>query len=758
MQRLFRIATIIAPGILFLKLLRACLRRPKWVLALSAVLFSLSLLKLNQLQVMISIPEMLSKESEERQSVDMIQESFAVGEPVAVLFSQRTGQPLTNRDLCAIKTWLHGYEFQHQQTTSLLSPFKVARASLETQSYLFYRSPLAHVCDLPPFETAASEQWAQDNPKSLLLSSDASTLVAEIQFLKDKTFHGPYGQYKFEDVKSMRASLDTHFSSSQPIAYRLQSAGSFKLHFIESMIKDGSLNLIILGILLILMRVFYGTWKSGLLLAGTLFVTTLFIVGLMAWVGTPLDVLSTSLFVILSLAAAEDFIYLTHLQRSSKDKHWRVPYREMILPSFYTSLTTFVGFFSLTLSDILPIQRLGFWAGIGCMVEWAVTLFLLPALISCFPRFRYWIKGSISPLEKHVTKLLNRRVSTKILVASLAVMVLSVHSIFTIKSTDAIDKMWSPSHPFNESLAFVQNKFAWRSTVDVVFPGDLNQLQIQTMMRTIGTHRNVVNQDDPWTQLDRFTSKVTAPDVQALARREAAQSDYFGRYFSHSGSWTRVVYYLNTTNLDDLLSFKQHVLATCGDHACKVSGEGVALASFSNKVIQTLIHSFIVSLVIVACLLLSLFYACGIKQAVPILISSFWGPVVLLAFTNILLGGVNFVTCVFASVLVGLAGDSAIQFIFSRQAKNSLQSGIADRQGGALVVSLTLSLASLAYLNSSYEQPKTLGVLFCLGYIVLLFGDVVILKALLQLHWFQKKIPAPAAPDKSLGGAYVTSN
>lgn len=758
MQRLFRVATIIAPGILFLKILRACVRRPKLVLTVFTVLFSVSLLKLNQLQVIVSIPEMLAKESDERRSIDMIQKSFSVGEPVAVLFSQREGAAFTNHDLCEIKRWLHTYEFQHMQSVAVLSPFKVTRANVEHHSYLQYRSPLARVCDLPPEETAASEQWAKDNPKSLLLSSDASTFVAEIQLLKDENFHGPYGHYKFEEVKQIRASLENSFGSASSVAFRLQSGGAFKLHFIESMIEDGSLNLIILAIILLLMRIFYGTWKSGLLLAGTLMITTLLVIGLMAWAGTPLDVLSTSLFVILSLAAAEDFIYLTHLQRASAGKHWRTPYREMILPSFYTSLTTFIGFFSLTLSDILPIQRLGFWAGIGCMIEWVVTLFLLPALMAFAPRLRSWVKGPTSLLERQVTKLLNRRVSSKILVASLAIMALSVPSIFTIKSTDAIDKMWSSSHPFNESLSYVQRKFSWRSTVDVVFPGELNTQQIQEMMKTIGTHPNVVNQDDPWTQLERFTSKLETPEVKELARREATSSEYFGRYFSHEANWTRIIYYLNSTDLNALLSFQKHVLNTCGDHPCKVSGEGIALASFSHKVIQTLIHSFVVSLVIVACLLLSLFYACGVKQALPILISSFWGPVVLLAFTNILLGGVNFVTCVFASVLVGLAGDSAIQFIFSRKAKASLHAGIDDRQGGALIVSLTLALGSLAYLNSSYEQPKTLGILFCLGYLVLLFGDVVILKALLQVKWLHGKETRPSRSKETTGDAYAASH
>ena len=55
------------------------------------------------------------------------------------------------------------------------------------------------------------------------------------------------------------------------------------------------------------------------------------------------------------------------------------------LPVFLTSVTTAVGFFSLTVSDIVPMRMLGYTGGIGTLFAFALSMAVIPALLSLIP-------------------------------------------------------------------------------------------------------------------------------------------------------------------------------------------------------------------------------------------------------------------------------------------------------------------------------------------------------------------------------------
>lgn len=55
------------------------------------------------------------------------------------------------------------------------------------------------------------------------------------------------------------------------------------------------------------------------------------------------------------------------------------------LPVFLTSITTAVGFLSLTTSAIDPVNKLGYTAGIGAMLAYLLSMTLVPAVLSLLP-------------------------------------------------------------------------------------------------------------------------------------------------------------------------------------------------------------------------------------------------------------------------------------------------------------------------------------------------------------------------------------
>ena len=136
-------------------------------------------------------------------------------------------------------------------------------------------------------------------------------------------------------------------------------------------------------------------------------------------------------------------------------------------------------------------------------------------------------------------------------------------------------------------------------------------------------------------------------------------------------------YILNTTNTEKIndLRIKSNL---CPTNLCWIGGEIVAFADFSKSLIQTLFDSFFISLILVGIVIFYLAWASGIKNYFSLIISSFWGPAVILCLIYAFDLSINFVTCIIASTLVGLTGDNAIQFIFASK-NQELELGMKSR-------------------------------------------------------------------------------
>jgi len=52
-----------------------------------------------------------------------------------------------------------------------------------------------------------------------------------------------------------------------------------------------------------------------------------------------------------------------------------------LIPTFLTSVSTMIGFFSLTFTELVPVRQLGILAGIGCFYAWFITIFLMAPLL-----------------------------------------------------------------------------------------------------------------------------------------------------------------------------------------------------------------------------------------------------------------------------------------------------------------------------------------------------------------------------------------
>ncbi len=113
--------------------------------------------------------------------------------------------------------------------------------------------------------------------------------------------------------------------------------------------------------------------------------------GIMYLTGTKISMLGTSIPIVIVAIGVADGIhvlaeYYFQLQRGKKKREAVIlTMEEMNTPIIMTSVTTFVGFLALAVSEIIPIREYGVFVGIGVMIAMVFSLAFIPAMLILLP-------------------------------------------------------------------------------------------------------------------------------------------------------------------------------------------------------------------------------------------------------------------------------------------------------------------------------------------------------------------------------------
>lgn len=138
-------------------------------------------------------------------------------------------------------------------------------------------------------------------------------------------------------------------------------------------------------VVLFLLIAFKSTW--GLMVPQVVIVGSMvWIVGYMALINEPLNILLTILPSIMFVVSMSDVVHLVskyiELLRQGHQKFEAIiiSFKEIGIATFLTSLTTAIGFFSLYFVNVIPIQTFGLYTGIGVLMAFVLTFASLPFL------------------------------------------------------------------------------------------------------------------------------------------------------------------------------------------------------------------------------------------------------------------------------------------------------------------------------------------------------------------------------------------
>lgn len=134
----------------------------------------------------------------------------------------------------------------------------------------------------------------------------------------------------------------------------------------------------------------------------------------------------------------------------------------LFTPMLYTSLTTAVGFASLALAPIPPVQVFGLFVAFGVLVAWGLSVTFIPAYImfikeSSLERFGSLHDGSEKRKGSMLTRILGiigtmtHRYSGAITILTVLSILIAIYGILQININDNPVKWFTPSHPIRVS-------------------------------------------------------------------------------------------------------------------------------------------------------------------------------------------------------------------------------------------------------------------------------------------------------------------
>lgn len=650
-------------------------------------------------------------------------ESFKDQNDLTIIFKNKQNIPLTANDVCAIERWLSQEKMGNPDVDTVISPFDL-RAPRWDGPRLWHQRVVEFQCD--KFD-AVDLKAVRNSPGGLQATNEAGTdYLVNISLAKAQQAT-IFGEFDGNSVDRILESIKGKLLAVQSdLAVHLAGRAAALWHLRNMFLADWFGNPLVFFLILVFFRLFFGTWRSGLIFSLTLILTGLFVYGSMALVGSPVNFLTNNVFLITCIAGIEDFLFVLHHNRSKKSSLIE-SFRALLVPSFFTSLTTVVGFGSLLLSDIKMVRSFGAWSAFGSIVEWVVTFLLIPPLLQKRDlRLVKFEKSSLAFLRK-IDPLAAR---PRMIFLSMALLILSIGSIPRIHFDYDPRKDFPDGHLATRDSKYLQESRHWTGTISLVFPDSEDEAAIQTTLGVIRSHQNIAAIDDPLNILNRLSAHQD-PAIKKMIEREFRSSATFKKFYSDRRE-LRAVIYLKEISLQALAETQSFIESSCELTKCFPTGELLVVREFSEQVSKTLFESFFGSLILVSLIIFGLSVALGANRKFRLLYSVIWCPMVMIGLLVFFQVPINFITVVFAAVLVGLTGDNAIQFLFANKS-DDLSQGVDAMGLGALQLLVLLVACSLVFLSFTMVPMKVLGILFAVGFLASWIGDIWLLRGLLKV-------------------------
>ncbi|EDP72758.1 exporters of the RND superfamily-like protein [Flavobacteriales bacterium ALC-1] len=600
---------------------------------------------------------------------------------------------------------------------------------------------------------------------SQLVSEDYKNLFFYIQLNPTPTIEAKRKTIAGEIISVIEQYFPSHHLTGPPVLNEAYSKGIYK----ESLVF-GVLTVLVIAVMLL----FLLPSKRYLiisLLSVAVPVSLLF--GIITSLGYSLNMISMLIPTILMVYSVSDAVHIINIYHKegvinktlSKVQLLALAIRKSITPCFYTTLTTFVGYFALYLSPLPAFKNMGIFTCVGLLLSF-ILVYVITIIGFSFMTFNFEVTKPLLSFknfsQSHFIVWLNRFTSqykTSIIAVFTLVLLFGMYSVFQVKiDTNSLDLL--AAGKAKEDLRTIENQLNGSSRMQLnISTTNGDKILNAEAMKQLESFQNRIEQNplinSPVSVVNiksflekrtpiLFQSNVSTRQVENILSSINNKDNSFFKLFSDdftSAGITISFKEIKTSQLEQLIEdIQQDFNSTFNteDYKLKINGFAVVFAQLNNFILQTQFKSFFAAF-FVAFLCLWVFIR-SIKTTILVLIPNLLPLAILAIFMSLLDIPLDVTTAMITPIMLGIAMDDTIHLVYKyRRGKNDNRSAetrmdSALRYTGSALLSTTFALVAgfLIIASSATPSVRDFGLLCAVTVAIALITDIFYLPALLK--------------------------
>ena len=306
----------------------------------------------------------------------------------------------------------------------------------------------------------------EDLFKNSYVSSDEKSILTSLMLIEN--ISNKELNDTILDLKELQKRIKKDFNVEVYLLGSKLASFYFNKELRDQQLVISPISFLIIGIILIYIFKSFSILILGFYYIGIVFLTSGIVIFYFKEGLSPYT--NFSLFFIYVMATS-DFIHFSHSYARTSGKlkeRLKKSVQEVIVPCFYTTLTTTVAFLSLGLSDIEVIRDFGVYSSIGIFLSFLTNFYFLPFVLKSFNiNINVESPPFLSFLEKNYIKHLKMFKWPFYLFFCLALIIFSV----VIKDLNFDDNLYDKfvkSHDMTKSVYQFHKKFNFTGSIDLI--------------------------------------------------------------------------------------------------------------------------------------------------------------------------------------------------------------------------------------------------------------------------------------------------
>jgi len=525
----------------------------------------------------------------------------------------------------------------------------------------------------------------------------------------------------------------------------------------------------VLIISLILLYIVFRRFSVALLSISVVIFTFLIVLSIQVLLGFKLNNFTANIPVFVVAIGVADAMHLLWIYFVARKKgmqnyeaiHYSV--KKNFLALLLTSLTTSVGFASLSISAVVPIQTLGIATASAALLAFVLTILFVPALLAIInPKIEVDAdnKDSNHKISKWYVGVLLRRYKSILLLSLILFSAISI-GIFQANVDSNTVRYFKESVPFRQSINFSQEYLTGPMSYEIIVDSQASDgIKEPEFLRT--TQRFYDEFYAKYPDVRHISSLMdvvkTFNDVMAGSKTIPDDKNLVAQYLLlYSLSLPQGMEINDKMDIDERLlrvSASINMVDTSKDlemmawveewwqstpYVAEVNGQTAMFAHMQYDVTNTLLQSITLAVVMISIIMLLIFRN---WRMLPLFIAPNILPIMLVVGVMGWLSiDIDMGVAIAGAIIIGVAVDDTIHFmvkyIEARKRGDSLKESleyVMSYAGSAIIfTTIILSIAFLVFVFSEFNPNYHFGIVTASALIIAILVDLVALPALLVM-------------------------